>query len=346
MSETNRRWLLAARPQGAIAESNFRCVEEPIPELGDGEFLVRVTHLSFDPTQRGWMTTDTYVPAVLIGEVMRAAAVGQVVASRNPDFRVGQLVQGAFGWQDYAVSHGQTDIMAVAKLAPGVTPEQALGVFGLTGLSAYFGLAEIGRPKAGETVLVSAAAGGTGSVAVQLAKAAGCRVLGIAGGARKCAWVREVAGADEVIDYKSENVWTRLRQLAPGGVDVVFENVGGEILEAAIMNLALHARIVLCGTISNYAADPREQKGVRFLLNLSFRRAHMQGFIVLDYEARYPEAIAALSSLIAAGKLRSVEDVQHGFEQIPLTLTRLFEGQNLGKQLLQLADPPLPIAPG
>jgi NADPH-dependent curcumin reductase CurA len=341
MSQTNRRWLLAARPQGPIRESDFVRVEEPIPEPGAGEFLVRVTHLSFDPTQRGWISTDTYVPAVPIGAVVRAAAVGQVVKSSHPDFAIGQLVKGSFGWQDYAVTDGQTDVMPVTALPAGVTPEQALGLFGFTGLSAYFGLNDIGRPEPGDTVLVSGAAGATGSIAVQLAKAAGCRTIGIAGGPRKCAWVRDVAGADACIDYKNENVWRRLAKLAPQGVDVVFDNVGGDILEAAIMSLAVRGRIVICGAISNYAADPREQKGVRFLLNLAMKRARMEGFIVFDYEARYPEAIAALSALVAAGKLRSAEDVQHGFANIPATLNRLFEGENVGKQLLKLADPPI-----
>jgi NADPH-dependent curcumin reductase CurA len=343
MTAMNRRWLLAARPTGAITEQLFRRVEEPVPEPGEGELLVRVTHLSFDPTQRGWISGDTYLPAVPIGGVVRAKAVGQVVRSRHPEFRPGQLVHGAFGWQDYAVSNGQTDIGPVTRLEPNITPEHALGVFGLTGMTAYFGLKEIGQPKPGETVLVSAAAGATGSIAVQLAKALGCRVLGIAGGPEKCAWVREVAGADGCVDYKNENVWKQVQKLAPDGVDVVFENVGGAIMEAAIMSLALRGRIILCGTISTYAADPHAQRGVRYLQNLAMKRARMEGFIVLDYAARFPEATAALQQLMAAGKLHTLEDVQHGFDNIPATLNRLFEGKNFGKQLLKLADPPLAI---
>jgi NADPH-dependent curcumin reductase len=342
MTEINRRWLLAARPTRAITSEIFQRVEEAVPEPGPGELLVRVTHLSFDPTQRGWITADTYVPAVPLGCVVRATAVGQVVKSTHPRFKVGQLVQGAFGWQDYALTDGTTDLGPITPLAIGVTAEQALGVLGLTGMTAYFGLKDIGQPKPGETVLVSAAAGSTGSIAVQLAKAAGCRVLGIAGSPEKCAWVREVAGADACIDYKTENVWQRLQQLVPQGVDVVFENVGGAMLEAAIMSLALRGRIVLCGTMSSYDADPHAQRGVRFLLNLAMKRARMEGFIALDYEARYPEAMAALMQLMAAGKLRTAEDVQHGFDLIPATLRRLFEGKNIGKQLLKLADPPLP----
>lgn len=344
MSAINRRWLLAARPHGDIQESDFKRVEESVPEIAEGEFLVRVTHLSFDPTQRGWLSMDTYMPAVPIGSVVRATAVGQVVASKHSGFRVGQLVQGSFGWQDYAVSDGTTQFLPVTPIPNGVTPEQALGVFGLTGLTAYFGLHAVGRMKTGDCVLVSGAAGATGSVAVQLAKAAGCKVIGIAGGPAKCAWVRDVARADDCIDYKRTDDWKRLKELAPDGFDLVFENVGGAMLEVAIMSLAMHARIVLCGTIATYSTAPQEQRGIRFLSNLTMKRARIEGFIVLDYEARYPEALAALSALIASGQLKTIEDVQHGFDAIPNTLNRLFTGENLGKQLLKLADPPLPRA--
>jgi len=344
MVEKNRRWLLAARPQGDIKDSDFRLVEEAVPEPGPGEFLVRQTHLSFDPTQRGWIAYDTYLPAVKIGDVVRAGGVGQVVKSNNPAFKVGQMVQGGFGWQDYIVTNGQTEFMAVAPVFPGVTPEQALGVYGITGLTAWFGLTDIGRPVAGDTVLVSGAAGATGSVVVQIAKALGCKVIGIAGGPDKCRWVSDVAGAYACIDYKSENVAARIKELAPKGVNVVFENVGGEILEAALMNLALRARVVLCGGISAYNdANPADAKGIRPYMNLTVTRSRMEGFIVLDYAPRYGEGVQALSKLIAEGKLKTVDDVQHGFENIPATLRRLFEGKNVGKQLLKITDPPLPV---
>lgn len=342
MSNINRQWRLAARPQGPIRETDFQRTEAPIPEPGDGEFLVRVTHLSFDPTQRGWLSNDTYLPAVPLGGVVRAKAVGQVVRSNRADFPVGRLVVGAFGWQDYAVSDGFEDLGPVTILSPGISPEQTLGVLGLTGMTAWFGLKDIGKPRPGETVLVSAAAGATGSIAIQLAKAWGCRTIGIAGGPEKCAWVRDVAGADACIDYKSQSVWRELRKLAPEGVDVVFENVGGGSLEAAIMSLALHARIVLCGMISTYADDPHAQKSVRFLLNLAMMRARMEGFMVFDHAGRFPEAVTGLLALKAEGRLHTLEDVQEGFENIPATLNRLFEGRNMGKQLLKLADPPLP----
>jgi NADPH-dependent curcumin reductase CurA len=342
MAEANRQWRLVSRPVGMIKDSDFELRREAAPEPKDGEFLVRITHLSFDPTQRGWLSRDGYVPAVPIGAVVRAAGTGQVVKSKHPQFKEGELVQGSFGWQDYIVTNGSTDIMPVTKLAPGVSPEQALGIFGITGLTAYFGLTDIGKPKAGDSIVVSGAAGATGSVVVQLARALGCKTIGIAGGPEKCRWVIEEARADAAIDYKRENVAERIRELAPQGVNVVFENVGGEILEASLQNIALHARIVLCGGISSYnAIDPNATPGIRNYMMLTGRRARMEGFIILDYASRYGEAVAALSKLIAEGKLKTAVDLQQGFENIPSTLRRLFEGKNIGKQLLKLADPPL-----
>ncbi len=337
---TNRQWLLASRPTGMIKDGDFKRQEGPTPEPKDGEFLVRNTHLSFDPTQRGWLSRDGYVPAVPVGAVVRAIGAGRVVRSRHPDFKEGELVQGSFGWQDYIVTNGTTDIMPVTKIAAGVTPEQALGIFGITGLTAYFGLTDIGKPNAGDVVVVSGAAGATGSVVVQIAKALGCKVIGIAGGPDKCRWVMDHAHADAAIDYKRENVAERIRELAPKGVNVVFENVGGEILEASLQNIALRARVVLCGGISSYnATDLNSTPGVRNYMMLTGRRARMEGFIILDYAARYGEAIQALSKLITEGKLKTAVDMQQGFDNIPSTLRRLFEGKNIGKQLLTMDDP-------
>ncbi len=345
MAETYRRWLLARRPQGVIKDSDFSLDVSPVPEPGPGEFLVRVTHLSFDPTQRGWLAADSYLPAVKLGDPVRASGVGQVVKSSHPGFKPGQMVQGGFGWQEYVLSNGMTELGPITPLFPGVTPEQALGVFGITGLTAWFGLTDLGKPQAGDTVLVSGAAGATGSVVVQVAKALGCKVIGIAGGPDKCRWVTEVAGADACIDYKSEPVAERLHTLAPGGVNVVFENVGGEILEAALMNLALRARVILCGGISSYnAEDLSAMQGIRPYMQLTIQRARMEGFIILDYMHRFAEGVQALAKLIAEGKLTTAEDIQEGFETCPATLRRLFEGKNLGKQLLKLTDPPLPPA--
>ena len=342
MTEVNRQWLLTNRPVGTIKDTDFELRTAPVPEPKDGEFVVRVTHLSFDPTQRVWISIDSYVPAVPIGSVVRAIGVGQVVKSKHPDFKEGELVQGSLGWQDYLVTSGMTDIMPVTKLVPGVAPEQVLGIFGITGLTAYFGLTDVGKPKAGDVVVVSGAAGATGSVVVQLAKALGCKVIGIAGGPDKCRWVVEQAKADAAIDYKRENVAARIKELAPQGVNVVFENVGGEILDASLQNLALRARVVLCGGISGYnAVDPSATAGIRNYMMLTVMRARIEGFIILDYAQRFGEAVEGLSKLMAEGKLKTAVDLQQGFENIPSTLRRLFEGKNIGKQLLKLADPPL-----
>lgn len=332
-----RRWLLKSRPQGMIRDSDFELVSEPMPQVGDGQLLVRVTHLSFDPTQRGWLGGDTYLPAVKIGDPVRAGAIGEVVKSRHPGFAVGEMVQGTFGWQEYALTDGTTETGPVTKLRAGVTPEQALGVFGVTGLTAWFGLTDVGKPQAGDTVLVSGAAGATGSVVVQVAKALGCRVIGIAGGPEKCAWVTGTAGADACIDYRAGNVARAIREHAPKGVNVVFENVGGEILDAALGCLALRARVVLCGGISSYN-DTGDNRGPGLLnyMNLTVTRSKMEGFIILDYAKRYGEGVQALGKLMAEGKLKTAEDVQHGFENCPATLRRLFEGKNFGKQLLKV----------
>ena len=334
---TTRRWLLKSRPNGLLKDSDFDLVTVPMPDVGEGQFLVRLTHFSFDPTQRGWLGGDTYLPAVPIGGVVRAGGIGEVVASKHPGFEVGDVVQGTFGWQEHALTDGTTETGPVTKLRAGITPEQALGVFGVTGLTAWFGLTEIGQPKAGDTVLVSGAAGATGSVVVQVAKALGCKVIGIAGGAEKCGWVVEQAGADACIDYRAGNVPRQIRENAPKGVNVVFENVGGEILDAALANLALRARVVLCGGISSYNDTAEDRSpGLRNYMNLTVMRGRMEGFIILDFAKRYGEGVAELAKLMAEGKLKTAEDVAHGFENCPATLRRLFEGKNFGKQLLKL----------
>ena len=334
---TTRRWLLKSRPNGPLKDSDFDLVTVPMPEVGEGQFLVRLTHFSFDPTQRGWLGGDTYLPAVPIGGVVRAGGIGEVVASKHLGFEVGDVVQGTFGWQEHALTDGMTETGPVTKLRAGITPEQALGVFGVTGLTAWFGLTEIGQPKAGDTVLVSGAAGATGSVVVQVAKALGCKVIGIAGGAEKCGWVVEQAGAAACIDYRAGNVARQIREHAPKGVNVVFENVGGEILDAALANLALRARVVLCGGISSYNDTAEDRSpGLRNYMSLTVMRGRMEGFIILDFAKRYGEGVAELAKLMAAGKLKTAEDVAHGFENCPATLRRLFEGKNFGKQLLKV----------
>ena len=269
---------------------------------------------------------------------MRAGSIGQVVESRHADFAQGDLVQTTGGWQDFVVAAPGLGPMGLSKVPDGVTPEMMLSVLGITGLTAYFGLLDLGQPKVGETVLVSGAAGATGSVAGQIARIKGCRVVGIAGGPEKCAWLKDEAGFDEVIDYKSEDVNARIAATCPNKLDVYFDNVGGEILEAALSHLNLRARIVMCGGISGYNAT-QPIPGPANLMNLVTMRARMEGFIILDYMSRAPEAIKELLGCIASGDLKFQVDVQEGFDNIPDTLQRLFTGKNLGKQLLKIADP-------
>jgi NADPH-dependent curcumin reductase CurA len=334
--KVNHQWLLERRPRGLVTREDFRWAEQPIPSPADGEVLVRNLYLSCDPTQRGWMAADTYLPAVALGEVMRSFAAGEVVESRAPRFQRGELVQGLFGWQEYAIARPNTP-SAPARLPPGASIETAMSALGLTGITAYFGLLEIGRPVAGETVVVSGAAGATGSIVGQIAKLKGCRVVGIAGGPEKCQYVVRDLGFDAAVDYRAEDVSERLRATCPDGVHVYFDNVGGAALEAALERLALRGRVVLCGAIARYndAAPPR---GPRNYLNLLVRRGRMEGFIVLDYMSRAREAVAALSGWLQEGKIKDRVDVQHGLESAPDALARLFKGENQGKQLVKIAE--------
>ena len=335
----NRQWLLSKRPFGMVGKENFEYKATPIPEPADGEVLVRNLFLSFDPTQRGWMEDrESYLPPVKIGEPMRAGSIGQVVESKNSDFKVGDLVQTTGGWQDFIISAPGVGAMGLIKIPDGVPPELMMSALGVTGLTAYFGLLDLGDPKPGETVLVSGAAGATGSVAGQIAKIKGCRVVGIAGGQEKCGWLKKDLSFDEVIDYKSENVDKRIGEFCPNKVDVFFDNVGGDILEAALNHINMKARVVLCGGISGYnATEP--QPGPSNIMNLVIMRARMEGFIVIDYMSRASEAVQELMGWVQSGQLQYQVDVQEGFENIPDTLNRLFTGQNRGKQLLKIANP-------
>jgi hypothetical protein len=335
----NRQWILDARPTGSLTGKEFRWNETVIPKPADGQVLVRNLWLSFDPTQRGWMARDSYVPMIPLGEVMRAGSVGQVVESHHPEFKPGDLVQGWFGWQDFVATDGM-GLGGVRKLPPGVAPNTALSLFGITGNTAYFGITEIGQVKAGETVVVSGAAGSTGSVAGQIAKIKGCRVIGTAGGQEKCDWLVQVAGFDGAIDYKSEDVGSRLSALCPNGIDVFFDNVGGVVLNEVLVRINLKARIVLCGAISRYN-ETVLPPGPSNYFNLTQKRARMEGFIILDYVPRFAESIETLGRWQREGKLVQKEDVAVGLENAPRTLMRLFTGENFGKQLLKIADPPL-----
>ncbi|MEM1433594.1 MAG: NADP-dependent oxidoreductase [Pseudomonadota bacterium] len=335
----NRQWLLAKRPHGMVGRENFELAESPMPAPGPEEVLVRNLYLSFDPTQRGWMEDrPSYLPPVALGEPMRAGAVGQVVESNNERFSKGDLVQTLGGWQEYVVVNPNSALTGMSVVPPGTDPTLPLSVLGTTGLTAYFGLLDLGRPEPGQTVLVSGAAGATGSVAGQIARIKGCRVVGIAGGAEKCRWLKEEARFDEVIDYKNENVNARIGETCPKKVDVFFDNVGGDILEAALNHINMHARVVLCGGISAYnATEP--VPGPANLMNLIIMRARMEGFIVIDYMNRYSEAVPELLAWVQSGEIKHQVDLQEGFENIPDTLNRLFTGKNLGKQLLKIADP-------
>jgi NADPH-dependent curcumin reductase CurA len=332
MTLVNVQCRLAARPVGLPKPSDWDYIEEDAPEPGENQFRVQVEYVSVDPAMRGWMNAGrSYVPAVEIGEVMRAGAIGRVTDSRHPDYQVGEQVFGTFGVQRYALSDGRGVTRVDTTLAP--APAH-LGVLGISGLTAYFGLLDVGRPEPGQTVLVSGAAGSVGTVAGQIAKIKGCRAIGIAGGAEKCRWLVEELGFDAAIDYKGDDVRARLREHAPDGVDVFFDNVGGAALEEALRRLARGARIVLCGAVSQYNAT-EAPKGPSNYMQLLVARASMTGFVIFDYAKRYPEGIAQLAKWLDSGELKSYEDLVEGqITDFPETLLRLFRGENLGKLVL------------
>ncbi len=335
MTSINRQWLLAKRPQGHVTEECFELVETEIPALEDGQILIQNHYFAFEPAMRGWIDdAPNYLPPVQIGEVMRASAAGEVIQSKHPDYEVGDRVSGLFGWQEYtALTPG--GLQAATKVPDGLDLTAPLSILGMTSVTAYFGLLDVGEPKAGETVVVTGAAGATGSVAAQIARIKGCRVIGIAGGPEKCAWLRDEARLDEVIDYKNENLMDRLGELCPDGIDVAFDNVGGEQLDAILFHIANHARISLCGAISGYN-DAEPQPRLRYVGNLIKRRVRMQGFIILDYLGRAGEAMADLTQWASAGEIAHRVDVQEGIANVPKTFLRLFSGENQGKQLLKL----------
>jgi NADPH-dependent curcumin reductase CurA len=339
-ARTNRQWRLARRPVGMVTPDDFVSAEQPLSPPGENEVLVRTLYVSFDPAMRAFLhDRPSYVPPQPIGEVMRAGAIGQVVESRSPGLAAGDFVTGGFGWQEYAVAPAASAM----KIAGGRPLPHYLSVLGGTGITAYFGLLEVARIVAGETVVVSGAAGATGSAAVQIAKLKGCRTIGVAGGAMKCRWLVDDLGLDGAIDYKNESVSARLKELCPDGVNVYFDNVGGSILETLIGHMARHGRIALCGMISGYN-DERPTPGPSNLFELVARSIRMEGFLAFNYLAKFDEARRDLESWLDAGQLKAFVDVQEGFENIPKTFLRIFTGENLGKQMLKIADPD--VVPG
>ena len=334
MNLTNQQFRLATRPVGLPDRDTWQLTEGSVPDPADGQIAVQVLYTSLDPAMRTWLNEgESYVPPVGVGEVMRALGIGRVIASRAPQFKEGDLVTGLVGIQRYAVVPATGMVPLTDDVAPLTIHLNALGIPGMT---AYFGLLDVGRPQAGETVVVSAAAGAVGSLAGQIAKLKGCRAVGIAGGPEKCRLVTEEYGFDAAIDYKAGQVAQSLRQHCPDGIDVYFDNVGGEILEAALRNLARRARIVICGAVSQY--NDAAMTGPRNYMNLLVKRARMEGFVVFDYAKQYAEATRELGSWISAGKLKSREHVVDGFETFPEALLMLYSGENTAKLVLKIAD--------
>ncbi len=333
----NHRIVLVRRPHGPVAADCFTADVVPVQEPADGQALVRTLYLSIDPTMRGWMTeAGNYMPGVALGDPVRCFGVGEVVESRTPALPEGSLAYGFTGWQDYALM-GDGDPIAPIALPSTISPSDALSVYGITGLTAFFGLTDIGVPQPGETVVISGAAGGVGSIAVQVARILGARVVGIAGTNEKCRWVVDGLGAEACIDYRTEDVGRRLGDLCPDGIDVYFDNVGGEILEAALDHLALRARVVLCGSISTYnATEP--VPGPRNLSVLVNQHARMEGFLLTHYLDRIFDGILQLGEWVAEGRIVNRIDVVDGLANAPTALERLFTGANIGKQLVKVAD--------
>jgi NADPH-dependent curcumin reductase len=335
MSDRNRRLVLAERPSGMVNESTTRLEQVEVPEPQTGEALVKVRYLSIDPTIRTWMDdAPGYLPPIAIDEVVRAGGIGEVVQSSNDTYKPGDLLFGMTGWQDYVIADGGE--RAMQPLPAGVSPTVALSVLGVTGMTGYFGMTDVGRVQEGDVVVVSGAAGATGSTAGQIAKIKGAaKVVGIAGGPEKCAWIVDELGFDEAIDYKAGNISARLHEACPNGLDLYFDNVGGEILNACLGQLALRGRVVLCGAISSYNSREAAAGPVNYI-NLLIRRGRMEGFIILDYFDRFPAAQAEMAGWLASGQVKSTEHIVEGLERAPEALNLLFTGGNTGKVIVKV----------
>jgi len=329
----NHQWVLVARPEGLPKISDFAWREEPAPAPGEGQVLVRSILLSLDPAMRGWMSRDTYVPAVPLETVMRGGAIGVVEESNHPGFAVGDQVQGMLGWQEYFLSDGK----GLAKLPALPIPLAArFGLLGHIGFTAYFGLLELGQPKDGETLVVSAAAGAVGSLVGQIGKIKGCRVVGIAGSDEKCEWLTKELGFDAAINYRTENLHKALKAHCPKGVDIYFENVGGKTLETVLNHMNDFSRIPVCGMIAGYNQTEPEA-GPGNLFQIIVHRIKMQGFIVTDFLPRAAEAVPEIIAWHAAGRLKYRLDVTDGLANAPAAFLKLFDGSNLGKVVVQVS---------
>lgn len=329
----NRQYLLASRPVGKPTAENWSLVSNEVPEPGEGELVVRIDYISLDPAMRGWMNdARSYIEPVGIGEVMRAGTVGIVQASRNPDYAVGDAVYGHLGVQEYALTDGK----GLHKVDPSLAPlPRYLGVLGMPGMTAYFGLLNTGQPQAGETVVVSGAAGAVGTVVGQIAKIKGCRVVGIAGGPDKCRYLEQELDFDAAVDYRADDFAAQLKAACPKGIDVYFDNVGGDILDLVLTRINVRARIVICGAISQYN-NTTPVKGPSNYLSLLVNRARMEGIVVFDNAKNYGKAAAEMAGWLAEGKLKAKEHIEKGFERFPEVLNMLFTGENFGKLVLEI----------
>ena len=340
---TNHQIRLASRPVGLPTRANWSSTTEPVAEPGPGGVLVKTLYLSLDPAMRGWMNEGkSYIPPVEIGAVMRAGGVGQVIASQNPAFAVGDYVNAGLDVQEYClIPEAQVKRSGMFKIDPSLGLTTWLNVLGMPGMTGFFGLMEVGMPKAGETVVVSGAAGAVGQTVGQIAKLKGCRVVGIAGGQAKCDWVVKELGFDACIDYKNSDVPNKgvragLKEHCPDGVDIYFDNVGGEILDLVLAKINRKARIIICGAISQYN-NTTPVKGPANYLSLLVNRARMEGIVVFDYADRYHLGVAEMAGYLKAGTMKSREDIVQGLENFPETLLKLFNGENFGKLVLQVA---------
>lgn len=334
---SHRRIVLASRPQGMVSLENFRLEEAPVPEPGPGQILVRQIYQSLDPYMRGRMNDGpSYAPPVQIGEVMEAGGVGEIVASQHPDYKVGEIVEGRLGWQEYCVPTYERLRKVDTSLAPIST---ANGVLGMPGMTAYFGFLDVGQPRVGDTVVVSAASGAVGAVVGQIARIMGCRVVGIVGSQAKADYIVRELGFDAAINYRTDNLMQALGRECPRGIDVYFENVGGKVWDAVVEHLAIGARVAVCGRIAEYNVTEPElvPRNLRFFIP---KRVRMQGFLVFDFNHRYPEGLARMAEWIRSGEMKYKEDVVEGLESAPAAFLKLFSGENFGKLLVKVGEEP------